>query len=113
MALNYNDLKQVFFEEENEQKERQRELDQAKKELEQAKLELARAKEQRQKEQQQARLEILQAREERARETERAKQQQADKQNRFTNITYIISLLITFGGLVATVILFIFILLKG
>ena len=83
--LNLNELKQVFFEEETQaQLERMKQdHERTKQELQQAKLELAKAKH------------------------EHQKQQQAD------NITYTTSITITFFSILASIILFIVIILKG
>lgn len=119
-VLDLNDLKQVFFEQEHNNNEQQAQIEKlkqetarAKAELDKAKFELLQAKEQRQREQQQARLELLQAKEQRAREQHEQRQKQAQKQQKTDNIIYITSILITFGSILASIILFITILLKG
>lgn len=118
--LDLNDLKQVFFEQETQAKLEQVELErlkaeqiQTKNELQQARLELAKAKEERQKQQQQARLELLQLKEQRQQQQAIERQLQALKQQKTDNITYITSITITFSSILASIILFITILLRG
>lgn len=120
MEINIKDLKSIFFEEEQQANTSKAGLEQlkqetarAKAELDKAKFELAKAKEQRQREQQQARFELLQAKEQRAKKQHEQRQQQAQKQQQTDNITYITSIFITFGSILASIILFITILLKG
>ena len=104
--LNITDLKQAFFEEEQQ-------TNTSKAELDKAKFELAKAKEQRQREQQQARFELAKAKEQRAKEQQEQKLKQAQKQQKTDNITYIISITITFLSILSSAILFMTILLRG
>ena len=118
--LNLNDLKQVFFEQETQAQLEQVEFERlkaeqikTKNELQQARIELAKAKEQRQQQQQQARIELLQLKEQRQQEQAIQRQLQAQKQQKADNITYITSITITFLSILASIILFITILLRG
>lgn len=105
-VLNLNDLKQVFFEEEQQ-------TNTSKAELDKAKFELAKAKEQRAKQQQKQKLKLLQAKEQRQQKLYEQKLKQAQKQQKTDNITYIISIGITFLSILTSFILFMTILLKG
>lgn len=117
---NLETLRQVFFEQEHAQNEQHAQLERMKQEtararaeLQQARLDLAKAKEQRQREQQETKIKLLQAREQRAREQQEARIEQAQKQQQADNITYITSITITFFSIIASIILFITILIKG
>ena len=81
--LNITDLKQALFEQEHEQQ------------------------------QQEQKLKLLQAKEQREQELHEQRIKQALKQQKTDNITYITSITITFLSILASVILFITILLKG
>lgn len=102
MALNFDELRQVFFEEEHEQNEQKNQLERIKQEHERTKQQL-----------QQARIELLQAKDRRQQEQAEKRQIQAQKQQQADNLTYITSITITFISILASIILFITIILKG
>lgn len=106
MSLNFEELKQVFREEEEEREK-------AKKEIEFAKLELAKAREERQLAQSKAKIELMKLKEARAERQLEEKQRRAEKQQQSDNLIYFISIGITFLSILSSVILFIIILLKG
>ena len=94
MAINWHDLRGVF----DEQKRNQNAADEARAqrlEIERQRLELAKAREQRQAEQQRQRL------------------VQQERQVRSDNIVYILSVGLTLCSILASIILFIIILIKG
>ena len=120
MALYLEELKQVFREQEQEQDKTAEELQRlkleaikARQELERERLKLNQEKAKAQQEAQMQRLELARAKEQRAKEQHEQRQQQAQKQQKGDNITYIASLLITFGSILASIILFVTILIKG
>lgn len=118
--LNITDLKQALFEQEHEQQQQQYQIEQIKQEreqtkqqLKQAQFELAKAKHEHQKQLQEQKIKLLQAKEQRQQELHEQKLKQALKQQKTDNITYITSITITFLSILASVILFITILIKG
>lgn len=113
--LNLNDLKQVFFEQETQnQLERiKQEHERTKQQLKQAQFELAKAKHEHQKQQQEQKLKLLQAKEQRQQEQHEQRIKQALKQQKTDNLTYIISIGITFLSIIISFILFMTILLRG
>ena len=120
MALYLEELKQVFREQEQEQDKTAEELQRlkleaikARQELERERLKLNQEKAKAQQEAQRQRLELLQAKEQRAREQHEQRQKQAKKQQQADKVTYISSLVITLGSILASMILFIIILIKG
>lgn len=94
MAINWDDLRGVL----DEQERNKNAVDEARAqrlEIERQRLELARAREQRQAEQQRQRL------------------AQQERQVRSDNIIYVLSIVLTFCSMLASVIVFIIVLIKG
>ena len=119
-VLNLNDLKQVFREEEQEREKTQQELARLKAETTKAQQELARErhelnkqKTEYQRQTQQQKIALLEAKEHRVQELHEQRIKQAQKQQKTDNITYIISIGITFLSVFTSFILFMTILLKG
>ena len=118
--LNITDLKQVFREEEQEREKAQQELARLKAETTKAQQELARErhelnkqKTEYQKRTQQQKIALLKAKEHRQQELHKQRIKQALKQQKADNITYILSIGITFLSILTSFILFMAILLKG
>lgn len=120
MALYLEELKQVFKEQEEEAGNIAAELQKlkaealkARQELERERLELAKEKAQAQREQAAERLRLAREKERRAAEAHELKRKQAEKRAAADSVACVVSLLVTFGGILASVVLFITILLKG
>lgn len=110
MALHFDNLealKQVFKEQEEYEQSREKtkaEVDSIKAE----RLKLDQRKQNHKEQQDRERLKLLQEREQRA----KAKEEQQAKQIKNDNKAYLISLLLTFGSLIGSILLFILILLR-
>ena len=104
---NLEALKQVF----REQEQNEQALEKAKAEADKIKaerLKLDQRKQKHKEQQDQERLKLLQEREQRA----KAKEQQQANQIRQENKIYMLSLVLTFGSVIASVLLFLIIILK-
>ena len=118
--LELNDIKEALFEQEQDRRQREEELtalkqetERTKNEIAKAKLELARAKEERQRQETSAKIELLRAKEERQNQEFFAKQREKETQKKSADFGFLAGLVATFLGLMASIILFILIILKG